>query len=263
MARVVLAACLILLAAAWPGRQRAACAQEPAAATQSPELAEADRLGAQVVELYARRKFDEALPLAERALALREKALGPDHALVGDALGNVAELLYMMRKHKEAEAAFRRQSAIYEKSPGQVGARASGALHRYVCLLNDRERWDDLLAAQKRLFRLDNGFEFDASMTDRPEKNQARAGLIAGRVKVSPAPRYPAAARDARVTGAVVMKITVDEAGGVAAVKALCGPPPLIQSAVEAVSKARYEPLAVGGKAVPFTGVVIYRYTLQ
>ena len=71
------------------------------------------------------------------------------------------------------------------------------------------------------------------------------------------------AARDARVTGAVLMKVTVTEAGGVAAVKALCGPPQLIQSAAEAVSQARCEPLATGGKAVPFTGVVIYRYTLQ
>ncbi|HWS88028.1 MAG TPA: TonB family protein, partial [Pyrinomonadaceae bacterium] len=68
---------------------------------------------------------------------------------------------------------------------------------------------------------------------------------------------------DARVTGAVVMKVTVAEAGNVAAVKALCGPPQLTRSAVEAASQARYEPLVVGGRAVPFTGVVIYRYTLR
>lgn len=263
MGRIALAAaCLLLLTPAWPARRAAAAAQESAPA-QPPELAEADRLGAQVVELYTRRKFDDALPLAERAAALREKALGPHHVLVGDALGNVAELLYMKREYTKAEAALRRQLAIYEKAPGGEAQRAGGALNRLVCLLNDRGRWDELLDAQRRLFRLDNGFEFDPSMTGRPEKNQARAGLLAGRVTVSPAPKYPADARDARVTGAVVMKITVDEAGGVSAVKALCGPPPLIQSAVEAVSKARYEPLAVGGKAAAFTGVVIYRYTLQ
>ena len=257
MARILLAAaCLLLLTPA-----RAAAAQQPAAAA-TPELAEADRLGAQVAELYGRRRFDDALPLAERALALREKALGPDHVLVGDALGNVAELLYMKREHKKAEAALRRQLAVYEKSPG-AGPRAAGAMGRLVCLLNDRGRWDELLDAQVRLFKLDNGFDFDPSMTTRPEKNQARGGLISGRVKASPAPRYPAAARDARVTGAVVMKVTVAEAGNVAAVKALCGPPQLTRSAVEAASQARYEPLVVGGRAVPFTGVVIYRYTLR
>jgi len=42
---------------------------------QSSELKEAEQLSAQVIKLYEKGKFDEALPLAERVLFLREKFL--------------------------------------------------------------------------------------------------------------------------------------------------------------------------------------------
>lgn len=50
----------------------------PSLIAQSDELAEAERLKQQVIELENQSKFKEAIPLAERALAIREKALGPD-----------------------------------------------------------------------------------------------------------------------------------------------------------------------------------------
>ncbi len=40
---------------------------------QSSELKEAEQLSTQVIKLYEKGKFDEALPLAERVLFLREK----------------------------------------------------------------------------------------------------------------------------------------------------------------------------------------------
>jgi hypothetical protein len=40
---------------------------------------EADALNKRAIELYQAGKFSEATPLAQRALAIREKALGPDH----------------------------------------------------------------------------------------------------------------------------------------------------------------------------------------
>src|SRR3712207_1762494 len=79
---------------------------------QSAELAEADRLNAQVVNLYGERKYDEALPLAERVLSIREKALGPEHELVAGALRNLAELQLAKRKAKEAEATYQRYVSV-------------------------------------------------------------------------------------------------------------------------------------------------------
>ena len=46
---------------------------------QAADLGEAQRLSQQVVQLYQQGKYAEAAPLGERALAIREKALGPKH----------------------------------------------------------------------------------------------------------------------------------------------------------------------------------------
>src|SRR5437879_7032572 len=46
---------------------------------QSGDLEEATQLNAQVMELYAAGGFGEAIPLAKKALEIREKVLGPEH----------------------------------------------------------------------------------------------------------------------------------------------------------------------------------------
>ena len=42
-------------------------------------LFEANDLDQQVIQLYNQGRFSDALQLAQRALTIREKALGPDH----------------------------------------------------------------------------------------------------------------------------------------------------------------------------------------
>src|SRR5215510_3784468 len=46
---------------------------------QSGDLEEAAQLNAQAMALYAAGRFGEAIPPAKKALAIREKALGPEH----------------------------------------------------------------------------------------------------------------------------------------------------------------------------------------
>jgi tetratricopeptide (TPR) repeat protein len=84
---------------------------------ESPDLAEAERLSAQVVKLYQEEKIAEALPLAKRALKLREKALGQSHRRVADAAGNLAVLYIATQKFDDAEQQLKRAVAIYEKEP--------------------------------------------------------------------------------------------------------------------------------------------------
>ena len=54
----------------------------PGLAQDSPELVEATQLSRQVVKLYNEKKYYEALPLAKRALELRQKALAREHPLL-------------------------------------------------------------------------------------------------------------------------------------------------------------------------------------
>jgi tetratricopeptide (TPR) repeat protein len=77
----------------------------PAMAQQGDD---ADALNAQVVKLYQAGKYAEAIPIALRALALREKALGPDHADVGTSLNNLALLHQAQGRYADAEPLHKR-----------------------------------------------------------------------------------------------------------------------------------------------------------
>jgi tetratricopeptide (TPR) repeat protein len=56
----------------------------------------------------AQGKLQEALPLYQRALAIREKALGPNHPNVVSVLTNYAATLRRLGRHTEAEALVKR-----------------------------------------------------------------------------------------------------------------------------------------------------------
>ena len=63
-------------------------------------------------------RYAEAEPLFERALAIREKALGPDHPDVATRLNNLAVLYRDTGRHAEAEPLYQRALAIREKALG-------------------------------------------------------------------------------------------------------------------------------------------------
>ena len=79
---------------------------------------EARRLNGEVERLYGEGKYDEAIPLAERALAMREATLGPEHMDVGESLANLAELYHQHGDYGRAVPLLQRSLGIYEKSLG-------------------------------------------------------------------------------------------------------------------------------------------------
>lgn len=60
-------------------------------ADQPPELTEASTLSEQVVKLYNAGRYKDALPRAQRALELREKALGKDDILLASVALSYSE----------------------------------------------------------------------------------------------------------------------------------------------------------------------------
>ena len=69
--------------------------------------------------LYADQgRYADAEPLYKRALAIREKALGPDHPDVATSLNNLAELYRDQGRYADAEPLYKRALAIYEKALG-------------------------------------------------------------------------------------------------------------------------------------------------
>jgi tetratricopeptide (TPR) repeat protein len=78
------------------------------AGAQEGELAEAQRLNGQVFQYYTTGQYQEAIPLAERALAIREKALGPTHADVAQSLNSLAMLYVAIGAYAKAEPLYQR-----------------------------------------------------------------------------------------------------------------------------------------------------------
>ena len=65
------------------------------------------------------------------------------------------------------------------------------------------------------------------------------------------APIYPEAARQAKVSGIVILELQLDVNGSVTVVRILRSIPLLDAAAIEAVRQWQYEPMIVNGKAIP------------
>ncbi len=81
-------------------------------------LAEAERLTQQVVELDQQGKYNEAIPLAEQALAILKKVLGENHLNTATSLNNLAGLYEFQGRYAEAEPLYKEALAIYKQQLG-------------------------------------------------------------------------------------------------------------------------------------------------
>jgi tetratricopeptide (TPR) repeat protein len=70
------------------------------------------------IKLYQAGKFSEVIPLAERSLAIYEKARGPDHPDVAATLNTLGAIYEGQGRYADAEALLRRALAICEKTLG-------------------------------------------------------------------------------------------------------------------------------------------------
>ncbi|MEP7038627.1 MAG: energy transducer TonB, partial [Acidobacteriota bacterium] len=78
-----------------------------------------------------------------------------------------------------------------------------------------------------------------------------------------PQPKYSAAARMMKASGAVKVQVTVDENGNVTEAKAVSGDPFLSIEAVAAAKNAKFKPTLLSGKPVKVTGVIVYNFVPQ
>jgi TonB family protein len=78
----------------------------------------------------------------------------------------------------------------------------------------------------------------------------ATAAVAGPRLVRQTKPVYPAEAKQAGVTGTVVLDAMIAPDGAVRDVKVVSGPPMLVQAAVDAVSKWVYEPVTMDGAPV-------------
>ncbi|MCC5635862.1 CHAT domain-containing protein [Nostoc sp. CHAB 5844] len=109
--------------------------QSPASsAERQAALREAENLYQQAFRLYLEGKYSTAIPLAERALAIREHVLGKEHLSVGDNLNTLAAIYHGQGKYQQAEPLYLRSLAIRERLLGKQHPDVAVSLNNLAAL---------------------------------------------------------------------------------------------------------------------------------
>jgi protein TonB len=94
-----------------------------------------------------------------------------------------------------------------------------------------------------------------------PKIVRKSGGVLQGSATRRPTPTYPPLARAARVSGAVVVEVTVDEAGNVISARAISGHPLLKDAAVAAARGWKFTPTQLSGVPVKVIGTITFNFT--
>jgi periplasmic protein TonB len=96
----------------------------------------------------------------------------------------------------------------------------------------------------------------------RPERIKMSEGALQAQLLEMIEPTYPLLARRARVQGAVRLKAVITTDGSVSEIEWVEGHPMLTAAAIAAVSKWRYRPTFLNGKAVEVAAEITVKFTL-
>ncbi|HEY1403511.1 MAG TPA: tetratricopeptide repeat protein [Pyrinomonadaceae bacterium] len=239
--------------------------QDKPASSPPAESPEADKLSASVMQLYAAGKYREALPLAERVLALREKTGAEEDASVGNALSNLAVLYLALKEFGRAEPLLERVLARREKVRAATSPTTSQLLMSYACLMSAKGvgKRDAVSKLVERinviLFQdtvLAAGLSLPANLSE----------LTGGKVISKPRPHYSGEALNMRLQGTVLVLVETDETGKVVNAEPLpCreGQRLLADASVAAALEARFEPASINGKPIKLKSITTYNFVVR
>jgi tetratricopeptide (TPR) repeat protein len=117
-----------------PGRYEVKIEELRIPTERDRDLAETERHDAEAKKLRAAGRNDEALPIIERVLAIKEKILGPSHLEVAYSLNNLASLYTAKDNYDKAEPLYQRVLAIKEKALGSDHPGVAVSLHQLASL---------------------------------------------------------------------------------------------------------------------------------
>jgi serine/threonine-protein kinase len=114
------------------------------------DLIRANAFNSQGLLLTVQGRHEEARQEYERALALREKVLGPDHPMVTPSLNNLGNVFEEMGRYEEARQMHERVLAIREKVLGPQHPDMAGALGNLGNVLTSLGRYEEALQRHER-----------------------------------------------------------------------------------------------------------------
>ena len=111
----------------------------------------------------------------------------------------------------------------------------------------------------KKVTKFDSAV-FGAKDYGKEFKAKSNESVINSNAVILAKPKYPAAARAVRASGAVNVQVTIDEDGEVVMANAVSGHPLLRQAAEKAARESRFSPTTLAGQPVKVTGIIVYNF---
>jgi TonB family protein len=99
-----------------------------------------------------------------------------------------------------------------------------------------------------------------SASAQRPTPKIISGGILNGKAVSLPKPPYPDAARAVKASGAVGVKVLIDETGSVISAEAVSGHPLLRAASVQAALAAKFSPTQLSGQPVKVSGVITYNF---
>ena len=113
-----------------------------AALPEEIELAEAERLNQQVFQLGEQGKYNEAIALAEKALAIRQRILSNEHPDVAVSLDNLAFLYHAQGRYSEAETLYLQSLEMLKHLLGEEHPGVATSLNALALLYKDQGKYE-------------------------------------------------------------------------------------------------------------------------
>ena len=106
------------------------------------------------LELQRAGKYDEALPLAERVLEVRERLLGAEHRDVAAAINGLAGIYLDRGEYVKAEPLYKRAIDIREKAPGKDHPATATSLNKLALVYQDLGKYVEAEPLYKRALEI-------------------------------------------------------------------------------------------------------------
>ncbi len=110
---------------------------------QSDEVEELKQLLQQARQLSDQGKYNDAIPIVEKVLAIVENAVEPENPTVAKLVNFLGLLHYNQGNYDKAELLYQRSLAIYEKALGEDHPDVATSLHNLAGLYTDQGRYEE------------------------------------------------------------------------------------------------------------------------
>jgi len=95
-----------------------------------------------------------------------------------------------------------------------------------------------------------------------PQRVKISQGVISGNLINKVTPVYPPIAKQAHITGDVILQAVISKQGTIEGLKVISGHPMLINNAVEAVRQWRYKPYILNGEPVEVDTTITVKFSM-